>query len=131
MRLSRFGLLGVSLLPSLLVACDDTGSHPPEDLSRFSEAPLDARDGFAISVSSEGQAKLLDEVAAPSAFRAAPAALCGLDVAVVGGRPGALELSVVGTAFDGDCDPAAPGPLFCVDVRLRATDAIVSEETAI
>jgi hypothetical protein len=60
MRLSRFGLLGLSLLPSLIVACDDTGSLTPDDLSRFTEAPLDARDGFAISVSSEGQAKLLD-----------------------------------------------------------------------
>ena len=131
MRLSRFGLLGVSLLPSLLVACDETGSLTPSDVSRAADASFDARDGFAITVSSDGEAKLLQDGVAPSNLRSAAAGLCGLDVAVVGGAAGSIGLSIVGTAFDGDCDPAAPGPLFCVDVRLRVTDAIVSESTAI
>ncbi len=131
MRLSRFGLLGVSLLPSLLVGCDETGSLTPSDASLAADLSLDARDGFAITVSSDGEAKLLQDGVAPSNLRSAAAGLCGLDVAVVGGAAGSIGLSIVGTAFDGDCDPAAPGPLFCVDVRLRVTDAIVSESTAI
>ena len=82
MRLSRFGLLGLSLLPSLLVACDETGSLTPSDASLAADLSLDARDGFAITVSSDGEAKLLQDGVAPSNLRSASAALCGLDIAV-------------------------------------------------
>ena len=129
-------LLALAALSAMVSACDES---PPELVAAPEVAPVAAQevspaafgDTFTLRVSAAGAAGFVAGGGEVPSLRAANQSLCGVDIAAGAGRPGSLAFSITATAFDADCDPASSQPLFCVDVTLRTTDDLVTEEAGV